>query len=162
MTVFLGTALVDMYAKCGEVHLGVEVFEGKKGKSVLVWTTMIKGLAMLGRGSDSLMLVSQMESLGVEPDDIAFIGALCACTRTRLVDKGREFFNSMVNNYGIKPKIEHYGCMVDLLAWNGLLSEAKDMVEKMQMKPDVLIWGALMAGCRFHKNVELLEYVIKH
>uniref|UniRef100_A0A452ZCI3 Pentatricopeptide repeat-containing protein n=1 Tax=Aegilops tauschii subsp. strangulata TaxID=200361 RepID=A0A452ZCI3_AEGTS len=59
MTVFLGTALVDMYAKCGEVHLGVEVFEGMKGKNVLVWTTMIKGLAMLGRGSDSLMLVSQ-------------------------------------------------------------------------------------------------------
>ncbi|VAH73225.1 hypothetical protein VPH35_050233 [Triticum aestivum] len=162
MTVFLGTALVDMYAKCGEVQLGMEVFEGMKDKNVLAWTTMIKGLAMHGRGSDSLVLFSQMESSGVKPDDIAFIGALCACTHTGLVDKGRQLFNSMVNNYGIKPKIEHYGCMVDLLARNGLLSEARDMVEKMPMKPDALIWGALMAGCRFHKNVELAEYVIKH
>ncbi|XBJ18687.1 hypothetical protein VPH35_009797 [Triticum aestivum] len=154
----------NWYAKCGEVHLGMEVFEGMKGKNVLAWTTMIKGLPMLGRGSDSLMLVTQMESSGVEPYDTAFIGALCACTRTVLVDKGRELFNSMVSKYGIKPKIEHshYGCMVDLLAWNGLLSEAKDMVEKMPMKPDALILGALMAGCRFHKNVELLKYVIKH
>ncbi|XP_037409479.1 pentatricopeptide repeat-containing protein At5g66520-like [Triticum dicoccoides] len=162
ITVFLGTALVDMYAKCGEVQLGMEVFEGMKDKNVLAWTTMIKGLAMHGRGSDSLTLFSQMESSGVKPDDIAFIGALCACTHTGLVDKGRELFNSMVSNYGIKPKIEHYGCMVDLLARNGLLSEARDMVEKMPMKPDALIWGALMAGCRFHKNVELAEYVIKH
>uniref|UniRef100_A0A453E4M6 DYW domain-containing protein n=1 Tax=Aegilops tauschii subsp. strangulata TaxID=200361 RepID=A0A453E4M6_AEGTS len=162
ITVFLGTALVDMYAKCGEVQLGMEVFEGMKDKNVLAWTTMIKGLAMHGRGADSLTLFSQMESSGVKPDDIAFIGALCACTHTGLVDKGRELFNSMVSNYGIKPKIEHYGCMVDLLARNGLLSEARDMVEKMPMKPDALIWGALMAGCRFHKNVELAEYAIKH
>uniref|UniRef100_A0A453E4J5 Pentatricopeptide repeat-containing protein n=1 Tax=Aegilops tauschii subsp. strangulata TaxID=200361 RepID=A0A453E4J5_AEGTS len=143
ITVFLGTALVDMYAKCGEVQLGMEVFEGMKDKNVLAWTTMIKGLAMHGRGADSLTLFSQMENTG-------------------LVDKGRELFNSMVSNYGIKPKIEHYGCMVDLLARNGLLSEARDMVEKMPMKPDALIWGALMAGCRFHKNVELAEYAIKH
>ncbi|KAF0899828.1 hypothetical protein E2562_024861, partial [Oryza meyeriana var. granulata] len=162
ITVFLGTALVDMYSKCGEVQLAMEVFNGMKEKNVLAWTTMIKGLAMHGRGSEALMLFSQMESLGVKPDDIAFIGALCACTHTGLVDKGRELFNSMVRKYGIKPKIEHYGCMVDLLARNGLLNEARDMVEKMPMKPDALIWGALMAGCRFHKNVELAEYVVKH
>ncbi|RLM60263.1 hypothetical protein C2845_PM14G06770 [Panicum miliaceum] len=52
--------------------------------------------------------------------------------------------------------------MVDLLARNGLLDEAKEMIQKMPMKPDALIWGALMAGCRFHKNVELAEYVVKH
>jgi pentatricopeptide repeat protein len=162
ITVFLGTALVDMYAKCGEMQLAMEVFKVMKEKNVLAWTTMIKGLAMHGRGSEALELFSQMERLGVKPDDIAFIGALCACTHTGLVDKGRELFDSMVRKYGIKPKIEHYGCMVDLLARNGLLNEAREMVEKMPMKPDALIWGALMAGCRFHKNVELAEYVVKH
>ncbi|XP_062195839.1 pentatricopeptide repeat-containing protein At5g66520-like isoform X1 [Phragmites australis] len=162
ITVFLGTSLVDMYAKCGEVQLAMEVFEGMKDKNVLAWTTMIKGLAIHGRGSEALMLFSQMECLGVKPDDIAFIGALCACTHAGLVDKGRELFDSMVRKYGIKPKIEHYGCMVDLLARNGLLNEAREMIEKMPMKPDALIWGALMAGCRFHKNVELAEYVVKH
>ncbi|KAK3123109.1 hypothetical protein QOZ80_8AG0624060 [Eleusine coracana subsp. coracana] len=162
ISVFLGTVLVDMYAKCGEVQLALEVFEGMKEKNVLAWTTMIKGLAMHGRGSEALELFSQMERSSVKPDDIAFIGALCACTHAGLVDKGRELFNSMVRKYGIKPKIEHYGCMVDLLARNGLLSEARDLIEKMPMEPDALIWGALMAGCRFHKNVELAEYVMKH
>ncbi|OEL38198.1 Pentatricopeptide repeat-containing protein [Dichanthelium oligosanthes] len=162
ITVFLGTALVDMYAKCGEVQLAMDVFGAMKDKNVLAWTTMIKGLAIHGRGSEALTLFSQMEGSGVRPDDIAFIGALCACTHAGLVDKGRELFDSMVRKYGIKPKIEHYGCMVDLLARNGLLGEAKEMIQKMPMKPDALIWGALMAGCRFHKNVELAEYVVKH
>ncbi|CAO2206307.1 unnamed protein product [Urochloa humidicola] len=162
ITVFLGTALVDMYAKCGEVQLAMDVFETMKDKNVLAWTTMIKGLAIHGRGSEALTLFSQMESSGVRPDDIAFIGALCACTHAGFVNKGRELFDSMVRKYGIRPKIEHYGCMVDLLARNGLLGEAKEMIQKMPMNPDALIWGALMAGCRFHKNVELAEYVVKH
>ncbi|KAL6842279.1 hypothetical protein ACP4OV_027927 [Aristida adscensionis] len=162
ITVFLGTALVDMYAKCGELQLALDVFQRMKDKNVLAWTTMIKGMAIHGRGSEALMLFSQMENSGVKPDDISFIGAFCACTHAGLVDKGRELFDSMVRKHGIKPKIEHYGCMVDLLARNGLLDEAKEMIEKMPMKPDALIWGALMAGCRFHKNVELAEYVVKH
>ncbi|KQJ95794.1 hypothetical protein BRADI_3g19052v3 [Brachypodium distachyon] len=107
ITVFLGTALVDMYAKCGEVQLGMEVFEGMKDKNVLAWTTMIKGLAMHGRGSEALILFSQMERSGVNPDDIAFIGALCACTHTGLVDKGKELFNSMVRRHASAREIRH-------------------------------------------------------
>jgi pentatricopeptide repeat protein len=102
ITVFLGTALVDMYAKCGEVQLAMEVFEGMKDKNVLPWTTMIKCLAMYGRGSEALVLFSKMESSGVKPDDITSICALCACTHAGLVDKGQELFNSMVRKYGLQ------------------------------------------------------------
>jgi pentatricopeptide repeat protein len=55
ITVILGTALVDMYAKCGEVQLAMEVFEGMKETNVLPWT-MIKCLAMHGRGSEASVL----------------------------------------------------------------------------------------------------------
>ncbi|XP_072954292.1 pentatricopeptide repeat-containing protein At5g66520-like [Typha angustifolia] len=162
MSMFLGTSLIDMYAKCGEVELGLRVFNEMREKNLLVWTTMIKGLAMHGRALEALQFFSKMERLGVVPDDIAFIGALCACTHAGLVDRGRKIFESMVRQYGIQPKIEHYGCMVDLLARNGLLDEARRLVESMPMEPDALIWGALMAGCRFHRNVELAEYVVRH
>ncbi|KAJ0974875.1 hypothetical protein J5N97_016840 [Dioscorea zingiberensis] len=160
--VFLGTALIDMYAKCGEVDLGLEVFDEMPKKNLMAWTTMIKGLGMHGRGVEALKLFSEMERSGVVPDDIAFIGALCACTHAGLVDRGRHIFDSMTRSYGIIPKVEHYGCMVDLLARNGLLNEAKEIVESMPMKPDASVWGAFMAGCRFHRNVELAEYAVKH
>ncbi|CAL9200000.1 unnamed protein product [Musa hybrid cultivar] len=93
---------------------------------------------------------------------VAFIGALCACTHAGLVDQGREILDSMTRRYGIKPKLEHYGCMVDLLAHIGLLNEARDLVESMPMEPDALVWGALMAGCKVHRNVELAEHAVKH
>lgn len=162
VTVFLGTALVDMYAKCGEVELGLRVFREMPERNLLVWTTAIKGLAMHGRGAEALRMFGEMERCGFVPDDIAFIGALCACTHAGLVDQGRQLFDSMSRGYGIEPKVEHYGCMVDLLARNGLLDEARDLIDSMPMEADALIWGALMAGCRFHKNVELAEHVVKH
>lgn len=103
-----------------------------------------------------------MEMSGFVPDDVAFIGALCACTHAGLVDQGREILDSMTRQYGIKTKLEHYGCMVDLLAHNGLLDEARDLVESMPMEPDALVWGALMAGFKVHRNVELAEHAVKH
>ncbi|XP_008803874.1 pentatricopeptide repeat-containing protein At5g66520-like [Phoenix dactylifera] len=162
ISVFLGTSLIDMYAKCGKVELGLEVFNGMQEKNLLAWTTIITGLAMHGRGLKALKLFSEMEKCGVVPDDIAFIGALCACMHAGLVNEGCKIFDSMSRHYGIRPKIEHYGCMVDLLARNGLLHEARHFVESMPMEPDALIWGALMAGCRFHRSVELAEHVVKH
>ncbi|KAF5185082.1 Pentatricopeptide repeat, partial [Thalictrum thalictroides] len=161
-SVFLGTALIDMYAKSGEVELALEVFNGMEEKNLLTWTTLIKGLAMHGRGQEALKLFVDMEKAGILPDDITFIGALCACTHAGLVNQGWEIFHLMSRKYGITPKIEHYGCMVDLLARGGMLNEAREMVENMPMQPDSLIWGALMAGCRFYQNVELAEYVGKH
>ncbi|KAK9089510.1 hypothetical protein Scep_028592 [Stephania cephalantha] len=162
LSVYLGTALVDMYAKCGEVGMALEVFDGMREKNLLAWSTMIKGLGMHGRGEEALSVFSNMEKAGIKPDDIAFIGILCACTHAGLVDKGREIFNSMSRDYGIVPKIEHYGCMVDLLARAGMLDEARDLIERVPMKPDAHIWGSLMAGCRFYKNVEMAEYAVKH
>ncbi|ONK61264.1 uncharacterized protein A4U43_C08F27900 [Asparagus officinalis] len=162
VSVFLGTSLVDMYVKCGEVEIGLRVFQEMPERNVLAWTTVIKGLAMHGRGLEALRMFKEMERCGIVPDDIAFIGALCACTHAGLVDQGRQLFDSMIKRYKIKPKIEHYGCMVDLLARNGLLDEARGLIDSMQMEPDALIWGALMAGCRFYKNVELAEYVANH
>ncbi|MQL82378.1 hypothetical protein Taro_014860, partial [Colocasia esculenta] len=159
--VFLGTSLIDMYAKCGEVELALEVFNGMNEKNLLSWTTMIKGLATHGRGIEALHLFSEMEKSGILPDDIAFIGALCACSHAGLVEKGRHIFDSMSKVYGINPKIEHYGCLVDVLARNGRLEEAMGIVQSMPMRPDGYIWTAIMAGCRFHGNVRLAELVVK-
>ncbi|KAM0937029.1 putative tetratricopeptide-like helical domain superfamily, DYW domain-containing protein [Dioscorea sansibarensis] len=142
--VFLGTALVDMYAKCGEVDLGLKVFDEMHEKNLLAWTTMIKGLGMHGRGEEALQLFSKMERSG----DLltGAVRSLIPCTNVII----------------LRPKVEHYGCMVDLLARNGLLNEAKELVDSMPMEPDASVWGAFMAGCRFHRNVELAEYAVKH
>lgn len=92
---------------------------------------------------------------GIRPDDVTFVGLLLACTHGGMIKKGKELFESMATNFGVSPKLEHYGCMVDLLGRAGKLQEAYALIQTMPMRPDSVIWGALLGACSFHVNVEL-------
>ncbi|KAJ9185441.1 hypothetical protein P3X46_005079 [Hevea brasiliensis] len=157
----LGTALIDMYAKCGSVAKAWEVFRGVKEKDRVVWNAAISGLAMNGHVKTAFGLFSKLEKFGIQPDGNTFVGLLCGCTHAGLVDDGRQFFNSMGRVYPFAPTIEHYGCMVDLLGRAGLLDEAHHLIKSMPMKANAIVWGALLGGCRLHRDTQLAEHVLK-
>ncbi|XP_010922662.1 putative pentatricopeptide repeat-containing protein At3g08820 [Elaeis guineensis] len=157
----LGTALIDMYAKCGSTAQAWTVFKRMMEKDVIVWNAMITGLAMTGHGKVSFGLFAQIEKMGVQPDGNTFIGILCSCTHTGLVEDGRKYFYSMNRVYNLTPRIEHYGCMVDLLGRAGLLEEAHRLIKEMPMEANAVVWGALLGGCRIHRNTQLAELVLK-
>ncbi|EOY25883.1 hypothetical protein QUC31_011821 [Theobroma cacao] len=160
--VYVGNALIDLYAKCGMIKNAVDMFKSMDKKDLISWNTIIGGLAMHGHGADALDLFYQMKNGGMNPDGITFIGVLCACTHMGLVEDGISYFLSMVDDYSIQPQIEHYGCMVDLLARAGLLPQALDFVKKMPMEADAVIWAALLGACRVYKNVEFAELALEH
>jgi len=151
----LGSALVDMYAKCGSIEKAVQVFERLSKTNVIAWNAIIGGLAMHGKAKDVLDYFSRMERSGVSPSDVTYIAILSACSHAGLVEEGRSFFNHMVNNVGLEPRIEHYGCMVDLLGRAGYLEEAEELIMNMPIKPDDVIWKALLGACKMNKNVEI-------
>lgn len=92
---------------------------------------------------------------------MTFVGLLMACIHGGMVEKGRQIFNSMKTNFHVTPKLEHYGCMVDLLGRAGKLREAHEVIQSMPMKPDSVVWGALLGACSFHGNVEIAEIAAK-
>jgi pentatricopeptide repeat protein len=153
----LGTALVDMYAKCGDIESSLRVFRAMPAKDVLAWSSMVIGLANHGLGHDALGLFSEMTSEGLQPNEITFIGVLIACTHVGLVSEGKKYFSSMSAVHGVAPRIEHYGCMVDLLGRAGHVEEAMELIRSMPFEPDAVIWRALLGACRIHKNVEIAE-----
>ncbi|KAF5176367.1 Pentatricopeptide repeat-containing protein [Thalictrum thalictroides] len=154
--------LIDMYIKCGCLEIAQKVFAGMEERTIVSWSAMIGGLAMHGQGEEALKLFSSMSRIGIRPNGITFIGLLHACSHMGLINEGRRFFNSMTRDYGIIPQIEHYGCMVDLLSRSGLLQEAHEFIKNMPIKANGVVWGALLGGCKVHKNVELAEEAIKH
>lgn len=157
MTVTLGTALIDMYAKCGNMNKAIDLFWGMKERNVYTWTTVIGGLAMNGAGEKSLELFSLMKQAGVRPNEVTFVSVLRGCSVVGLVEEGREHFDSMRREYEIEPRLEHYGCLVDLYGRAGRLDEALDVINKMPMKPHAGAWGALLNACRMYKNMEMGE-----
>ncbi|KAA3461154.1 pentatricopeptide repeat-containing protein [Gossypium australe] len=151
----LGCALTDMYAKCGDMEEALEVFKKQKKKEVALWTALIYGFAIHGRGREALDWFETMQKVGIKPNHVTFTAILTACSYSRLVDKGKSLFESIERVHKLRPRIEHYGCMVDLLGRAGLLEEAKGLIELMPVKPNAVVWGALLNACRIHKNVEL-------
>ncbi|ONK63052.1 uncharacterized protein A4U43_C07F10920 [Asparagus officinalis] len=158
----LGTSLVDMYAKCGDIENSLQVFHGMDERDVLTWSSMIIGLASHGLGNDALRFFSKMIQEGIKPNDITFVGVLSACNHNGLVDEGRAHFNSMNNVYKISPKVEHYGCMVDLLGRAGHIKQARQLIEDMPFEPDAVVWRALLGSCRTYKNIEIAEEAINN
>ncbi|KAL4193586.1 hypothetical protein AMTRI_Chr06g200250 [Amborella trichopoda] len=158
--VFAGTALIDMYAKCGSIEDARTVFNVIPERSVSCYNAMISGLAIHGLGNEAVRVFSEMESKGIEVDDITLIAILSACSHSGMVEEGCRHFNSMKEVHGIEPKMEHYGCMVDLLGRAGLFNEAVKLVKSMPFKADSVVLGTLASACQLHGNVELGENVM--
>ncbi|GMY14382.1 pentatricopeptide repeat-containing protein At5g06540 [Fagus crenata] len=161
VNLILGTALVDLYARCGSIEKSIQVFEELPERDVLSWTTLIAGLAMHGYAKRALEHFSEMVKTGLTPRDITFTAVLSACSHGGMLERGFKIFESMKRDYGLQPRLEHYGCMVDLLGRAGKLAEAEKFVHEMPVKPNAPVWGALLGACRIHRNAEIGERVGK-
>ncbi|GMY06550.1 pentatricopeptide repeat-containing protein At2g29760, chloroplastic-like [Fagus crenata] len=159
LSIPLGNALIDMFAKCGDIENAKAVFDKMAKRCVITWTTMILGLAVNGQCKEALALFDRMHVEGIKPDDVIFIAVLSACTHGGLVVEGKRLFDQMVNEFGIVPRIEHYGCMVDLLGRAGKLEEALRFIKGMHLEPNAVIWATLLGSCKIHGNGDMLESV---
>ncbi|XP_027106363.1 pentatricopeptide repeat-containing protein At5g15340, mitochondrial [Coffea arabica] len=160
MDVMVATSLIDMYAKCGGIAAACRVFKAMHHRNVAMWNAMLNGLAVHGKGSVVLDMFDQMV-MEVNPDDVTFTVLLNACSHSGLVDQGRVFFSNLECRYGIKPSMEHYACMVDLLGRAGHLEEAETIIMGMPMQPNEFVLGSLLGSCIVHRKLELGERVMQ-
>ncbi|XP_021826779.1 pentatricopeptide repeat-containing protein At5g66520-like isoform X2 [Prunus avium] len=162
ISVTLGTALIDMYAKCGSIEHGYEVFKKMPQKDLVAWGVIISGFAIHGQAEKCFELFDDMVANGTYPNEIIFVAILSACSHAGYVEMGYQYFYQMVHEYGIRPSIEHYGCMVDLLGRAGWLAEAEDLIMSLPEKPNSVIWGALLGACRMHNDLRRGNLAFKH
>ncbi|PUZ52462.1 hypothetical protein GQ55_6G271900 [Panicum hallii var. hallii] len=153
-------SLIDMYSKCGDIKKAYEIFSGLTKRDVFSWTAMIMGFAVNGLCGEALDLFAQMEGEGkVIPSEVTFLGVLTSCSHGGLLEQGYHHFQRMSTVYNFAPRIEHYGCMVDLLGRAKLLAEASQFIKEMPIAPDVVVWRSLLFACRACGEVGLAEYV---
>ncbi|KAL0545032.1 hypothetical protein IC582_020170 [Cucumis melo] len=149
----IANALISMYCKCGALNFALYIFEAMEVKDTVSWNSMIAGYAQHGLSHRAIDLFKAMrKQKQVEADAITFLGVLSSCRHAGFVEEGRHYFNLMVE-LGLKPELDHYSCVIDLLGRAGLLKEAQNFIEKMPMSPNSIIWGSLLSACRLHGNV---------
>ncbi|CAL1374124.1 unnamed protein product [Linum trigynum] len=155
--VFVMTALVDMYAKCGAIHTARRLFDTMKARHVITWNSMIDGYGVHGHGRAAVELFMDMQKGDIKPNHITFLCVLSACSHSGLVDEGMQFFNSMKKDYGLEPAMDHYGAVVDLLGRGGRLHDAWEFIQQMPVKPEISVYGAMLGACKIHKSVDFAE-----
>ncbi|KAF8378100.1 hypothetical protein HHK36_029436 [Tetracentron sinense] len=159
----LRNAIIDMYAKCGDLESAVQMFNNSSPseRNISSWNVMISGYGMHGLGKEALELLSRMQEEGIEPNHITFTSLLSSCSHAGLVDEGRKCFSDMIK-LSVTPELKHYACMVDMLGRAGLLCEAFNLIKEMPSEPNDGVWGALLLACRIHGNTELGELAAKN
>lgn len=161
--VTVGSALVDMYAKCGCLNLSRRVFDGMPARNVITWNVIIMAYGMHGKGEEAFELFKIMATEGatageVKPNEVTFIAIFASCSHSGMVNEGRNLFHRMKDDHGIEPTPDHYACVVDLLGRAGQLEEAYKLVNAMPPNYDKAgAWSSLLGACRIHQNVELGE-----
>ena len=152
---YVGSALIDMYSKCGDVDAARCFFDMMLGKNTVTWNEMIHGYAQNGRGDEAVLLYEDMIGSGEKPDGITFVAVLTACSHSGLVETGIKIFNSMRQEHGVEPSVDHYTCIIDSLGRAGRLHEAEVLIDMMPCKDDTIIWEVLLSSCRVHADVSL-------
>ncbi|AES98329.2 putative tetratricopeptide-like helical domain, DYW domain-containing protein [Medicago truncatula] len=153
--VVVGSSMINMYNKCGSIERASKVFLEMSIRTMILWTTMITGFAQHGWSKQALNLFEDMKLVGIRPNLVTFVGVLSACGSAGMVNEAFNYFEIMQKEYKIKPVMDHYVCLVDMLVRLGQVQEAFDLIKKMDYKASEFIWSNLIVGCLSQGNLEL-------
>ncbi|KAE8710068.1 putative pentatricopeptide repeat-containing protein [Hibiscus syriacus] len=153
--VFSGSALLDMYAKCGSIKDAIQLFQDMPERNIVSWNALISAHAQNGDAKATLDTFEKMVQSGFQPDSVSFLSVLSACSHCGLVQEGLRYFRTMTEIHNLVPKKQHYASMVDMLCRSGQFHEAQKMMAEMPFEPDEIIWSSVLNSCRIHKNQEL-------
>ena len=153
--VVLGTALVDMYSKCGDLEKAREVFECLPIRNVVSWSALIAGHAQSGQANAVLFLYKRMKAEGVIPNSVTFVVLLTACTHAGLVKEGEKLFHEMWATNHLHPMLEHYTCMIDLFCRAARMDKVNALLEKVSHSCHLPLFLTILGACIEWKNVKL-------
>jgi pentatricopeptide repeat protein len=157
----VSNALISMYSRTGCIESAHIVFSNMQMKDTISWNTMINAYASQGLGHEALKLVELMCHTEHKPDALTLTSALMACSHCGLFNEGLRLFEQFVNEKHVIPTMEQYACVVDLLSRSGRFHEALKVINKMPVNPSSSVWGALLASCSLHNNLEFARIAFK-
>ncbi|XP_006833341.2 pentatricopeptide repeat-containing protein At4g39530 [Amborella trichopoda] len=159
--VYVGSSILDMYAKCGSIEDSIVAFHEVQAPNIVTFNALISGYAQNGRAQEAINIFNELPKLGIAPNSVTFIGVLNACSHVGLVRASLNYFNSMSLDYGISPEFQHYSCLVDVLGRAGELEKAHEIVTKIPFPEAIPAYRTLLAACRNFGELEIGQKIAK-
>ncbi|KAH7428560.1 hypothetical protein KP509_09G007000 [Ceratopteris richardii] len=158
----LGTAVIDMYAKCGVLSKAWTVLEELPYQCVSMWAALIGGFVQHDKGEQALHCFKLMQQKGISPNVATFSCILNACSHLGLVEDCFRHYSSMRCKHGIDPDFEHTTCMVDLFGRAGHIDRAVKLTMEMSFSDYPILWYALMSACHKWSNMNIGRWAFRH
>ncbi|KAK9670598.1 hypothetical protein RND81_13G212000 [Saponaria officinalis] len=131
MDVYMGSALVDMYAKCGEVECARKVFDRMNDRNRVTWNSLITCYEQNGPASEAVEVFVRMMNHGVDPDEVTLASVVSACATLEAIREGRQIHGLVVKNDKFRSDLILGNALVDMYAKNGRINEAAVIFQNM-------------------------------
>lgn len=149
--------LIDFYGKCRCMVESQRAFSEVCQPNTISWNCLMHSFTLNGHTTSALSTLEDMRLSGAKPDSITLMMVLYICSKGGLVDMAFEYFHSLRQLYGIRPELNHYTLLVDLLGRAGRLDEAMGVLKSIPIRPNALIYKRLLHACKLHSNLLLAE-----
>ncbi|WMV53980.1 hypothetical protein MTR67_047365 [Solanum verrucosum] len=138
-------AMIATYSRCNHVGDSFKVFNGMKERDIVSWNTMVSALVQNGLDDEALMLVYEMQKLGVAIDDITITILLSAASNLRDREIGKQ-----THAYLLRHNIQFEGMesyLIDMYAKSNMIREAQAIFQSnFTNDKDQATWNAMIAG----------------
>ncbi|EFJ06105.1 hypothetical protein SELMODRAFT_136037 [Selaginella moellendorffii] len=162
----LGTALINMHSRCGNLDRARRVFDSmvrindvRALRNPICWTAMLAAYSHHGCARQSLELLFLMSLEGVQPNEINFTSILNACSHAGLSSQAWTSFLDMHTKYGVAPAAQHLVCLSDMLGRAGMLGEAEAFIgtstyddTSTEAEFAAVAWKSLLNACKLQGN----------
>eukprot|EP00257_Ricinus_communis_P019936 XP_015579060.1 pentatricopeptide repeat-containing protein At3g09040, mitochondrial [Ricinus communis] len=142
--VYVGSSLINMYAKCKELEAAKKVFDPIDERNVVLWNAMVGGYAQNGYAHEVIELLSNMKSCGFHPDEFTYTSILSACACLEHVEGGRQLHSIIIKNK-FASNLFVGNALIDMYAKSGFLEDARKQFELMKSRDNVS-WNAIIVG----------------
>uniref|UniRef100_A0A2N9HNM9 DYW domain-containing protein n=1 Tax=Fagus sylvatica TaxID=28930 RepID=A0A2N9HNM9_FAGSY len=146
--VFVGAALIDMYAKCGCVESARKVFDKIEVRDTVLWNSMLAAYSQNGHPDESLTLCSEMALAGMRPTEATLVTVISASADIAALPQGIELHGfSWRHGFDSNDKVKT--ALVDMYAKCGSVKVARNLFERLKEKR-VVSWNAIITGYAMH------------
>ncbi|KAI5064522.1 hypothetical protein GOP47_0021192 [Adiantum capillus-veneris] len=152
-------ALIDMYANCGQLETAQHIFDKMCKRDVSSWNIMTGAHALYGNANNALAIFQEMLQDGVTPDRFTFNNILSGCSHAGLINEAHFYFLSMQQVFGVTQMVEHFNCIIDMLARAGRLDESEHIINHMPVESIYTSWMPLLCGCKLHNDSQRAHQV---
>ncbi|XP_074292810.1 putative pentatricopeptide repeat-containing protein At5g52630 [Silene latifolia] len=147
---FVGSSLVDMYAKCGGIWDARKVFDEMPQRNVVSWSGMIFGYAQLGENEEAILLFKSALEKGVDVNDFTFSSVVHVCGNSTLLELGRQVHGLCLKKSYDSSSFVGSG-LISLYSKCGIIEGAYRVFDEIKTK-NVGMWNSMLIACAQHAH----------